>query len=516
MSLVPTDNPRKIVHSPPPPAVEAPPPVASTVTITASFEDVRKALEYIPNPDLGYDAWFKVICAIHSATGGEGLPLAHEWSAKSPKHDPEFLDSEIWPYLRDRENGITARTLFSIAEANGMPQIDENDFDIVPPYVEPPPSPAKLFVVSDSRAGNFYSAEPPRPKFVVSGHLPVDVGVEPAVGGTGKTSRHQHEAVHIILGRDLYGYSVERPGPVIIFTSEDSRDTMLWRLHHIVRAMGLSDAECRRVADHFHIVDLSGTGERLVKVDRSGNLERTDLAERIVRSFASEQPALVEFDPLNLLGPGERFVNDGEGAVLDAGRFISRELNACVRFTTHVSKAVGRDGIIDAHSGRGGSALGDNARFVHNYVGHDKEHNTHKPPRSAEKAFNEARLYRLHVSKLSSAPRPLHPIWIERDGFAFIHHSGDAISREDVAARNAQQLLDFLRAKAEDGVQYTKRELEDGLTEYMSMNRSQLRVALKTLETDGALRDEELPPEKRKGARKTYLAVTPADLGVQK
>jgi hypothetical protein len=163
MSLIPISEPRPIHYSPPPPAVEAPPPVASTVTITASFEDVRKALEYIPNRDVDYDAWWRVIAAIHSATDGEGLELARAWSAKSSKHSDEFLEDEVWRYLRStRENGITARTLFHIADEHGFPQIDENDFDVLEPYVEPPPSAAKLERFRIVERDEFLRRAPPR------------------------------------------------------------------------------------------------------------------------------------------------------------------------------------------------------------------------------------------------------------------------------------------------------------------------------------------------------------------
>ncbi|HDZ8876780.1 VapE domain-containing protein [Aeromonas dhakensis] len=98
---------------------------------------IREALAAIPNDDNGldYDAWRNVIFAIHHATGGsdEGLALAHEFSAKSVKYDPYFLDKGVWPFIRDdRDGGITERTLFKMAEAHGWANCIPDDFgDVV-------------------------------------------------------------------------------------------------------------------------------------------------------------------------------------------------------------------------------------------------------------------------------------------------------------------------------------------------------------------------------------------------
>ena len=53
---------------------------------------------------MGYDEWFRVICGIHAETGGspKGLALAQDWSARSPKHDPAFLEQRVWPYIKGR------------------------------------------------------------------------------------------------------------------------------------------------------------------------------------------------------------------------------------------------------------------------------------------------------------------------------------------------------------------------------------------------------------------------------
>jgi hypothetical protein len=93
---------------------------------STSLADIRSALDAIPNDgaeSLDYDSWRNVIFAIHHATSGspEGLALAHEFSSRSAKYEPTFLDERVWPYVRTERTGnvITERTLFSIAAKHG-------------------------------------------------------------------------------------------------------------------------------------------------------------------------------------------------------------------------------------------------------------------------------------------------------------------------------------------------------------------------------------------------------------
>jgi RecA-family ATPase len=132
---------------------------------------------------------------------------------------------------------------------------------------------------------------------------------------------------------------------------------------------------------------------------------RDDLAAHLIRGYEHEGLVQINFDPWISFSVGERFVNDGEASLILAGAEISRALGCNVRFTGHVSKDVGRNKTIDSHSGRGGSAMGDNARFVFSYVQHDpKEEKTWTAvPATAEPAAARGDLYRLHMTKQSYA-----------------------------------------------------------------------------------------------------------------
>ena len=105
-----------------------------------SITKVREALFAIPNDErIDYDAWFKLGCAVHEATGGveDGFDLFEEWSAQSLVHDPKFARDRVWEYLKDagkRSAAITRASLFkqagehgwgkSIISADGFDEVD--------------------------------------------------------------------------------------------------------------------------------------------------------------------------------------------------------------------------------------------------------------------------------------------------------------------------------------------------------------------------------------------------------
>lgn len=105
----------------------------------------REALDALPNTgasSLGYEQWAACVFAIHHETGGsaEGLALAQEWSSRSEKHDPAFLENRVWPYVKVG-GGITGRTIMSLAAKTAgwegpERRLDPGAFDVVDAGVE--------------------------------------------------------------------------------------------------------------------------------------------------------------------------------------------------------------------------------------------------------------------------------------------------------------------------------------------------------------------------------------------
>ncbi len=355
-----------------------------------------------------------------------------------------------------------------------------------------------------SRIGDIFTTSPAAPDFALPGIYPIACGQENGVGGTSKTTRRLWEKMHFILNRALYGRQ-PKEGATLIVTKEDNVDIFKYRIHKIAAAMDLSPAEQKRVAENTHVLDLTGDiAARLVTVDRNGNLQPTDLAERIIRGYRREGLVQVDFDPWNAFSPGERFVNDAEAALMTCGALISRELACNVCYVGHVSKTVGRNGIIDAHSGRGGAAMGDNARFVLNYLPHDPKDKDWTAPASAERAAAQGNLFRLHVTKQSYAKRPTEPFWIERQGYAFTVHRGAPASPAARQQAEGERIKAFVLLELERGTRYMGRPLEEQHDRY-GMGRNKARQVISWLLSAGGLVERPLPEQERRGKLTAYL-----------
>lgn len=78
--------------------------------------EIEELLSYI-DPDCGYHDWVSVLMAIHAETGGTGLNLADQWSARGKKYPGSKELSKKWASFK--RDGITGRTLAQIAREHG-------------------------------------------------------------------------------------------------------------------------------------------------------------------------------------------------------------------------------------------------------------------------------------------------------------------------------------------------------------------------------------------------------------
>ena len=105
------------------------------------------ALAAIPNEKLeeqDYDSWRNIIFAIHAASGGseEGRAAAHAFSARASKYDPGFLDERVWPYITERDGGVTEQTIYAKAREHGFDAVTGADFEVVAQDTPGPAVPA--------------------------------------------------------------------------------------------------------------------------------------------------------------------------------------------------------------------------------------------------------------------------------------------------------------------------------------------------------------------------------------
>jgi RecA-family ATPase len=361
---------------------------------------------------------------------------------------------------------------------------------------------------------------PKSPEFIVKGFLPIAPGIRVGAGGTSKTTLNQFEHIHIVLGLNLYGLPIEKPGAVLSVTKEDERRDYEFRYHRIISSMrrNLSDLQIRQFLANAYVMDLTGTDERLVKI-QDGNLLMTDLADRIINKFRGMGLALIDIDPMIFFGPGERIINDGEAHLMQVAWLLCRELECCVRLTHHISKAAFRDGIVDQYAGRGGSAGADNARFVHLLMRHARSdtrrsQNTYvAPPTIPTYAIEQGAVLRLHVEKMSGAPRIQEPIWVERDHWMFRHHETpspmaqrqaleDALKLQE--QQDAAKLVAFIGTELQIGIKHSTRSLVSRCSA-IGISKTRVQRAIEVAEASRLIAPTQLPTHERRGSKSYFF-----------
>ena len=177
-------------------------------------------------------------------------------------------------------------------------------------------------------------------------------------GGVGKTTLLLFFAIHITLGRDLFGHPIKRSGPVVYLTAEDDRGTMVARLRHMCAELKLTTEEVETVRRSVFILDVSGLGFKLTKVDGEVVVSGAG-ATALVEKLKPIKPAMLFIDPAVSFGVGESRVNDAEQGLIEAGRLIRNEVGCGVLYVHHTGKGGSRkdEASMDQYDGRGGSAL---------------------------------------------------------------------------------------------------------------------------------------------------------------
>jgi len=382
---------------------------------------------------------------------------------------------------------------FSNAYVVGVTRLMAHEIELAQRRCDTVPPPFRPLKIAEMASASLH------PRCIVENLLYADLAVVNAEGGTGKTTMLLYEAVHIALGRDLWGCRVLNPGRTLFITAEDGEEILQARLREVMAALNLTDYEQRKVCESIMIWDVTGSLVRLAELDARGNLQLTELADQIADTYRDAGLAQVILDPAISFSPGERIVNDGEQAVVTACRRIVRGLNCCVRLVHHSGKANARDGAVDQYAGRNGTALPDGCRMVTILAGANRT-NLAKPDgfdlQPGESGFVMAR------AKLSFAP-PQPNIWIRRRGWTFDYFVEEPRDSDAARDRDADKVAEFLVDELHHGRRYTANTLEQsGKT---GLSRSRLRAALAALEVSGRVTPRDLPPELRQGGRKVYL-----------
>ncbi len=328
------------------------------VATAQTFDDLRSALKHVDADD--YGTWVNVGLAL-KPYGENGYRVWTEWSARSEKFDAA-AQRRKWDRDFGTPHSITYRSIFRMAiEAGWRDEIQshqtEQDTDNLANSLLA--KPLRPFSAEEARQARL------QPKVLVENYLFADLRNFIAAGGVGKTTVLLHESVCGALGRPIWGHAVPEPFTTVFVTKEDSREIIAARLREIMDAMNLGDSERAVVFDRVYAVDLSGSPYKLAVVNGSLVEPHLENLDALIEHCRAASPGRIIFDPLVSFSVGESRVNDAEQGVVEAARYLMRQLQGvAVDVVHHTGKMQARAGIMDQYSGRSGSALPDGSRMV--------------------------------------------------------------------------------------------------------------------------------------------------------
>lgn len=111
--------------------------------LEGTLEAIEDALNYIDNPDLGYDDWKKIGLALYGALGDDAEQLWHRFSDKSDKNDPLATAREWSGIRRSPPDRIGAGTIYHIAQQAGWVPPFHIHFNPIKEALATAPNPAQ-------------------------------------------------------------------------------------------------------------------------------------------------------------------------------------------------------------------------------------------------------------------------------------------------------------------------------------------------------------------------------------
>lgn len=327
---------------------------------------------------------------------------------------------------------------------------------------------------------NWLAHDVPAPRILINDLMPSNVFGFVGAGGAAKTTLLLKLMVHIVLGIPVWGRPINYVGKCLFVSAEDDLTTIQYRLQRIVNAMSLSDEQRTAVEEGIYIHDISGDMIRFVEADNNGNLSITRHVDDLIDIYQNQGLEFVCFDPAVFFGPGERYVNDAEAALMQCARRISHALGGITTgYIHHMSKAAALEKDTSMHAGRGGSAFGDNARclwVLHKYDPKDKNDKKIPPPSEIDPdSLNDGRVARLTVAKFSMGAHEPGPFWMVRhalDGFAINLIESPQHTPEDLANQLNKKEQGLKRIRMKTLLKFIKEGYHNGQPHGLSSIKS--------------------------------------------
>lgn len=370
-----------------------------------------------------------------------------------------------------------------------------------------------------------FELNPQRPRALLPGLIPMAPWGLVGEGGIAKSTVVLWGMVHCVLGRPWLGREWEESGPCLYITAEDDREMVQYRVRKICDAMKLTIPDQQKVGELLHVEDVSGRMMRFAETDRNGNIIPTLHVEDIIRAYRDEGLAWTAADPTTFFGPGERLVNDGEKALMEVARDLSRGLGGCsFQYIHHTGQEAAKSKSTHQYTGRGGSAFADNSRGIWVMVNNNTDDPNYPRPTSVKASdVQDGRVIRIHVPKYSIGERYKKPLWIVRqfrDWFDFRYHEAIEPTPEEKAEQKKQesgQLACFVAQAMHDYLDLLDDYSYPSLTDVLDaispedangkpIGKHKKRSFANIATAKGAIHKREIPESERTRGRKEYIA----------
>ena len=327
---------------------------------------------------------------------------------------------------------------------------------------------------------------PPKPKKLLHGWLPERrTAALNAPGGKLKSTLIVDQAIETAKLKQM----------AIIVSAEDEAQDYYGKYYTALKSpesrhYGLDIEE---MAEYIVVVDISGTGKKLsASPDNLG--QRAEWIDDMVKDVKGmgKRVGFVAFETASRLCYGEE--NTDFAAAVTIIDHVAMKLDCSCIISHHTAKHVAREKIVDNHSGRGGSALGDNTRSSVAMTGLDKNYGGIRMPMVSQLEINEGRIVEMAHTR-NSFGKLMEPRY-----FRAVSGEGHAPMMEEIPSlrRGTKEAIDW---KVEHGAEQVE-SIGEAILQYMRDEFEAGRDSVGSDLTDNEeLRHKVLPGVARNKAR---------------
>lgn len=368
---------------------------------TSDMKTIHDALMHLPNDNVDYDAYTRVMYALWAAVGDDksaGADMFHEWCSRSEKYVAETTEHHWWAIKEVKHLG--AGSLYYMAQQAGWerPRMTaEEDLgadvtdDVAAALEEIARGAAEGVRAADEGAGSGKS-EAPKGEFSIPQFLGCDAASVPprqflydkhfiskftsatfSPGGLGKSSLLTTEILAMVTGYALLGVKPVRRLRVAYWNGEDPIDEVRRRIIATMKLFGLTMAD---IEDRLFVGSGRDNPIKLA-ITQNGDLKvATPLVDKVVAYLIQNRIDVLVIDPFVTTHAISENDNTAMNAVIDLWRQIAERSGCAIELVHHSTKQArlpGQGDALGAAQARGAGAMIDGVRSARHLVGMSEE-----------------------------------------------------------------------------------------------------------------------------------------------